>query len=158
MYGLSNYILGYYSNLMWLDCVMLLSVLAWSIEEMVHLGKWKKYTLVLGYCIISNYYFGFILCVFSVLYYQAVYAAAEKRKYSWMRANVKFAGSSILAGGLAAFILLPGVFAVAQTTAAKQAGISFCNVKSASSRIPLTGRNAESFFVCFYIPDAECWK
>lgn len=125
MYGLSNYILGYYSNIMWLDCVMLLPVLAWAIEEMVHVGKWKKYILVLGYCIISNYYFGFILCVFSVLYYQAVYAAAEKRKHSWIQANMKFVGSSILAGGLAGFILLPGVFAVAQTTAAKQAGISF---------------------------------
>ena len=30
MFALSNYVLGYYSNLMWLDCVMLLPVLAWE--------------------------------------------------------------------------------------------------------------------------------
>ena len=125
MYGLSNYILGYYSNLMWLDCIMLLPVLAFCIEEMVSRGKWKKYTLILGYCIISNYYLGFILCVFSLLYFSAVYASSEKRKYHGLKACAKFAGSSLLAGGLAAFILFPGVFAVVQTTAAKQAGFSF---------------------------------
>ena len=31
MYALSNFVLGYYSNLMWLDCVMLLPVLALSL-------------------------------------------------------------------------------------------------------------------------------
>ena len=30
MFALSNYVLGYYSNLMWLDCVMLPPVLAWE--------------------------------------------------------------------------------------------------------------------------------
>ena len=66
MYALSNYVLGYYSNLMWLDCVMLLPVFAWTIERLVQTGHWRIYAVVLGYCILSNYYMGFILCVFSV--------------------------------------------------------------------------------------------
>lgn len=92
MYGLSNFILGYYSNLMWLDCLMFLPLLAWCIEELVSRGHWRKYTLVLGYCIISNYYMGFILCIFSLLYYAAVYIGAEKRKDPLWRSGIKFAG------------------------------------------------------------------
>lgn len=81
-YGLCNYVLGYYSNLMWLDCVMLLPILAWSIEKLVNGGCWKRYTIVLEYCIISNYYFGFMLCVFAVLYYLAVYIGSQDRRDS----------------------------------------------------------------------------
>jgi hypothetical protein len=41
--------MGYYSNVMWLDCIMLLPVLAYLIEQLVNTGKWKGYCLVLGY-------------------------------------------------------------------------------------------------------------
>lgn len=124
MYGLSNFILGYYSNLMWLDCLMFLPLLAWCIEELVSRGHWRKYTLVLGYCIISNYYMGFILCIFSLLYYAAVYIGTEKRKDPLWRSGIKFAGASLLSTAAAAVILIPAIFAVSETTAAKQAGFS----------------------------------
>ena len=124
MYGLSDFILGYYSNLMWLDCLMLLPLLAWCIEELVSRGRWRKYTLILGYCIFSNYYMGFILCVFSLLYYMAVYIGAEKRKDPLWRSGVKFAGASLLSAATAAVILIPAFFAVSETTAAKRSGFS----------------------------------
>lgn len=124
MYALSNYMLGYYSNLMWLDCVMLLPVLAWTIEKLVQNGHWRIYAAVLGYCILSNYYMGFILCVFSALYYIAVCFETEKRKDRWWKSCFKFAGASVLGGGIAAVILIPAVSAIAKTTAAKQAGLS----------------------------------
>lgn len=123
MYALSNYVLGYYSNLMWLDCVLLLPVLAWTIEELVERGRWRRYTLVLGYCIFSNYYIGFLLCVFSVLYYATVFWSAEVRQDGWYRSGLRFAGASLLGGGLAAVLLVPAVFAIAKTPAAGDAGL-----------------------------------
>lgn len=39
MYALSNFLIGYYSNVMWLDCIMLLPVLAYLIEQLVHTGN-----------------------------------------------------------------------------------------------------------------------
>ena len=60
MYALSNFLIGYYSNVMWLDCIMLLPVLAYLIEQLVHTGKWRGYCLVLGYCILTSYYMGFM--------------------------------------------------------------------------------------------------
>ena len=77
MYALSNFLIGYYSNVMWLDCIMLLPVLAYLIEQLVHTGKWRWYCLVLGYCILTSYYMGFMLCTFAAFYYLAELAAAE---------------------------------------------------------------------------------
>lgn len=124
MYALSNYMLGYYSNLMWLDCVMLLPVLAWTIERLVQTGRWRSYAAVLGYCILSNYYMGFIVGVFSGLYYMASCFGMDKRKGGWYSSCLRFAGASAVGAGTAAAILLPAVFSVAKTTAAKQAGLS----------------------------------
>lgn len=179
-YGLSNYMLGYYSNIMWLDCIMLLPILAWSIEKLIYTGCWKMYTIVLAYCILSNYYFGFMLCVFSVLYYLAVYLGTDWKKVreinrkikekinrqtnrkieeetnrqtnketnrqinettnrqsnkkidkkangtrdSWQKAGLKFIGASLLSGGIAAIILIPALFTIAETAAAGQTDIS----------------------------------
>lgn len=85
MYGLSNFILGYYSNLMWLDCLMFLPLLAWCIEELVSRGHWRKYTLVLGYCIISNYYMGFILICFSLLIQIFILCKSAGERRKWKR-------------------------------------------------------------------------
>ncbi|MGI6010885.1 MAG: YfhO family protein [Ruminococcus sp.] len=129
MYALSNYILGYYSNLMWLDCVMLLPVLVWAIEVMIQEGRWKWYTLILAYCILSNYYMGFIVCVFSLLYFLASYWALEKRADKWSKAGGKFIGASLLSVGIAAVLLFPSIFAVGKTIAAKEAGLFSLNTK-----------------------------
>ncbi len=129
MYALSNYILGYYSNIMWLDCVMLLPVLAYLIENLVNTGKWIAYCLVLAYCIFSNYYMGFMVCMFAGLYFVATIAAhnswsdlKEKKRIIGITVG-KFTGSSVLSAGLCGIILLPSIFSIAQTSAGKQAGV-----------------------------------
>ncbi len=69
-------------------------------------------------------YMGFILCIFSLLYYAAVYIGTEKRKDPLWRSGIKFAGASLLSAAAAAVILIPAIFAVSETTAVKQAGFS----------------------------------
>lgn len=97
MYALSNFLMGYYSNVMWLDCIMLLPVLAYLIEQLVHTGKWRGYCLVLGYGILTSYYMGFMLCTFAALYYvvQMIILEKEKRPEKIPHSLLKFAGASI---------------------------------------------------------------
>ena len=113
MYALSNFLIGYYSNVMWLDCIMLLPVLAYLIEQLVHTGKWRGYCLVLGYCILTSYYMGFMLCTFAAFYYLAELAAAESgRRPEKIRFSLlKFAGASVAGAGLAGITLIPGIAA-----------------------------------------------
>ena len=119
MYALSDFLIGYYSNVMWLDCIMLLPVLAYLIEKLVHTGKWRGYCLVLGYCILTSYYMGFMLCTFAAFYYLAELAAAESgRRPEKIRFSLlKFAGASV-----------PGIAAVSRTAAAEEAGTGLSGV------------------------------
>lgn len=124
MYALSNFLMGYYSNVMWLDCIMLLPVLAYLIERLVNTGKWKGYCLVLGYGILTSYYMGFMLCTFAALYYvvQMIILEKEKRPEKIPHSLLKFAGASIGGAGLAGITLIPGIVAVSRTPAAAEAG------------------------------------
>lgn len=107
MYALSNFLMGYYSNVMWLDCIMLLPVLAYFIEQLVYTGKWYGYCLVLGCCILTSYYMGFMLCTFSALYYLANLAIikSDQRPEKILHSLLKFAGSSIASACLAGMFL-----------------------------------------------------
>ena len=130
MYALSNFLIGYYSNVMWLDCIMLLPVLAYLIEQLVHTGKWRGYCLVLGYCILTSYYMGFMLCTFAAFYYLAELAAAEsgRRPEKICFSLLKFAGASVAGAGLAGITLIPGIAAVFRTAAAEEAGTGLSGV------------------------------
>ena len=130
MYALSNFLMGYYSNVMWLDCIMLLPVLAYLIEHLVHTGKWMGYCLVLGYCILTSYYMGFMLCTFSALYYLANLVAikSDQRPEKIRFSLLKFAGASVAGAGLAGITLIPGIIAVSRTAAAEEAGIGLTGV------------------------------
>lgn len=130
MYALSNFLIGYYSNVMWLDCIMLLPVLAYLIEQLVHTGKWRGYCLVLGYCILTSYYMGFMLCTFAAFYYLAELAAAEsgRRPEKICFSLLKFAGASVAGAGFAGITLIPGIAAVSRTAAAEEAGTGLSGV------------------------------
>ena len=130
MYALSDFLIGYYSNVMWLDCIMLLPVLAYLIEQLVHTGKWRGYCLMLGYCILTSYYMGFMLCTFAAFYYLAELAAAESgRRPEKIRFSLlKFAGASVAGAGLAGITLIPGIAAVSRTAAAEEAGTGLSGV------------------------------
>ena len=130
MYALSDFLIGYYSNVMWLDCIMLLPVLVYLIEQLVHTGKWRGYCLVLGYCILTSYYMGFMLCTFVAFYYLAELAAAESgRRPEKIRFSLlKFAGASVAGAGLAGITLIPGIAAVSRTAAAEEAGTGLSGV------------------------------
>lgn len=128
MYGLSNFMLGYYSNVMWLDCIMLLPVLAYLIEQMVCTGKWKSYCMILGYCILTSYYMGFMLCTFAGLYYIANLITAEHRAEKIHCSLLKFTGASVMGAGLAGITLIPGITAVSRTVVAAEAGTGLSGV------------------------------
>ena len=109
---------------------MLLPVLAYLIEQLVHTGKWRGYCLVLGYCILTSYYMGFMLCTFAAFYYLAELAAAESgRRPEKIRFSLlKFAGASVAGAGLAGITLIPGIAAVSRTAAAEEAGTGLSGV------------------------------
>ena len=108
-YGLMSYNIVFHMNVMWIDGVMLLPLIALGIENIINKNKYKLYIASLFLAIISNYYIAYMICIFSVLYF--IY-----KGIIYKRVNGKnilgFIGSSLIAGGLSGYLLIPVVLSL----------------------------------------------
>ena len=117
-YSLSMYMIAYSWNIMWLDGVMVLPLIVLGFERMMRTGKYGVYILSLFYALVSNYYIGFMICIFMILYF-VVFCFREKREGEDIgKAFLRFFVGSLIGGGLAMFILIPVAFALGYTSAA----------------------------------------
>ena len=118
MYTLMMYTLAYNWNIMWLDCLMVLPLVVMGFERMMREGKYLTYVLSLAYCLYANYYIGFMVCIFMVMYY--LFYVMRKNRTSEQQAGgfLRFFMGSALGGGLAMFLLIPVAMALGSTSAA----------------------------------------
>ena len=108
MFALSNFVIGYYFNLMWLDSVAMLPLILYGIERIVDGKSGRIFGIALFYGLWCNYYIGFMLCIFSCLYYLVRWISAEKITWHGIwRSALTFAWYALLAGGMASLVLLP---------------------------------------------------
>ncbi len=110
-YALSGFMAAYNWNIMWLDPVILLPLVLLGLELLVKEGRCGLYCVALALSIYTNFYLSIMVCIFLVLYF-LVLIFTEKR-------NVKIMGDftlfSLLAGGMAAVLLMPEVCALLAT-------------------------------------------
>ncbi|MDR1541331.1 MAG: YfhO family protein [Clostridiales bacterium] len=120
-YALCSYVTAYYQNIMWLDSVIILPILAASIWKIIDGGKPAFFSVILSIGIITSFYTGIYLCLFSAAYFiiEAFLHLPRDRKIILKKA-ADFAISSLLGGGIAAFVLIPVVFAVSYTHYAQE--------------------------------------
>ncbi len=137
LYSMMLYMLAYSWNIMWLDVVPLLPLVVLAMEHMLRTGKYLPYSLLLALALFSNYYIGFMLCVFLVLY-MLVWMFRRRRNTLRLTGGIsRFALASLLGGGLAAFLLVPTALALSRTSAA---GDTFPQFDSNFALFELIGR------------------
>ncbi len=108
-YALSGYMAAYNWNVMWLDCIVLAPIILWGLEKLVKGEGSKLYCISLALAILSNYYICIMICIYLVLYFFVLLIQAKQRG----KAILRFAWYSLLAGGMAAVLLLPEISALA---------------------------------------------
>lgn len=126
-FAFSAYFLAYYWNVMWLDGMILLPLIALGIENIINRGSGKLYILSLVLLFVSSYYMGFMCCIFAVLYFIAYYLISNnvnavispektfEKKYSlkalynnkFINRGTKFAVFSMISAMLCAVTLIP---------------------------------------------------
>lgn len=126
-YALSGFMAAYNWDVMWLDVVVLAPVIVLGAERLVNEGKCYLYCITLGFSILSNYYLSIMLCIFLVLYFAVLLVAREPAKQDsaplafpklggirnfYAKAVIRFTVFSLLAGGMAAVLLLPELAAL----------------------------------------------
>lgn len=110
-YALSGYMAAYNWNVMWLDCIVLAPLIILGLERLVKGEDCKLYCITLALSILSNYYISIMICIYLVLYFFVLFISAKKKGQAMLR----FAWYSLLAGGMAAILLLPELAALAFT-------------------------------------------
>lgn len=115
-YALSGYMAAYSWNIMWLDCILLFPLIMLGIEALVREGKGLLYCITLGISIFSNYYISIMICIFMVLYFIALLVMESDLIWDTFITRIfQFSVYSLLAGGLAAVVLIPEVYALQMT-------------------------------------------
>jgi uncharacterized membrane protein YfhO/putative flippase GtrA len=108
MFALSNFMIGYYFNIMWLDSIMLLPLVMLGIERLAKGKSGRFYGAFLGLVLFCNYYIGFMVCIFSCIYFLIQLIIAKKQTVkNVIRSCVSFGTYSLLAGGIASIVLIP---------------------------------------------------
>lgn len=110
-YALSGFMAAYNYNIMWVDCVVLLPLIVLGLERLVREGRCGLYCVTLALSIFTNYYISIMICLFLVLYFLVLLVTE--------RGNLRCIGNfilfSLLAGGMAAVLLIPEVCAILKT-------------------------------------------
>lgn len=115
MYALCGFIMGYYWNVMWLDSVALLPLVAAGVISVLKDGKYSLYIISLAFCIICNFYIGFVVCIF-VLLFSICYTAVNFKGFCHSMKNAgKMAGFTLIAFMLTAFMTVPAYFALSKS-------------------------------------------
>ena len=134
-YAFCSYFLAYYWNIMWIDGMMLLPLIILGIERIMKKGKAGLYIASLTLLLYSSYYMGYMVCIFSALYFIAYYFISNvpskinselpKKKNVFIKAynntfinrGITFAFSSVLCAMLCACALIP-VYMLLQSSSA----------------------------------------
>lgn len=137
LYAFSGYFIAYYWNVMWIDAMYILPFVVLGIERIIDKGKSGLYLISLVYCIFSNYYIGFMVCIFSCLYFvyyyvcrfdslkarsdelESEYFIDKMKNLFIVNSAVKFAVASLCAGIILLFMLVPVLFVLGSSSATK---------------------------------------
>ena len=118
LYALSGYFCAYYWNIMWLDGMVFLPIIMLGINKIIEEEKPNTYIISLALMLFANYFIGYMICIFSVIYFLGLFWYKNNFKLkNVVRKFLMFFISSLLAGGLVAFILLPLFYSMSTISA-----------------------------------------
>ncbi len=115
MYALCGYVLGYYWNIMWHDCVALLPLVMLGVYSLIKEGKWKLYVIALAVAVVSNFYVGFMVCIFTAIYFFTECAKQSMGFKKFIKKLGFMAVCSVAALALTAFMTIPAYMALQNT-------------------------------------------
>ena len=114
-YAFSGYVATYSWNIMWMDSIALAPLIIMGLVRLVKKNQPTVYYVSLALSIISNYYISIMICIFLVLYFLILLLEQKQGK---IKACIRFAWFSLLAGGTAAILLIPEVIMLGYTASA----------------------------------------
>ncbi len=126
-YAMSAYFIAYSWNVMWLDCLVLLPLIVYGLEKVINGQNPLLYCITLGLAITTNYYIGYMICIFLVLWFlmrlfeldeQCGDLNLRKKVTAGLKKFLRFAWTSLVGGMLSMWILIPTAISLGATSGA----------------------------------------
>ena len=119
-YALSAYCIVQQHNTMWIDCVMWLPLLTLGLEVLIKYKKFKMFTFFLALSVFSNFYIGYMVCIYVAIYFFYYYFASSsngennplKEKFHFIASLSRTVLYSALACGMAMIIILTAYYSL----------------------------------------------
>jgi len=119
MYALCSYVVVMQHNVMWIDNVIAFPLLLLGVDSLIKQGKFKLYVLALVYAVFSNFYIGYMTCLFVFFYFFARYFMLTPQERNPGRERAHFAATlmrialwTLVALMICAVILLPTYYSL----------------------------------------------
>ena len=119
LYALSSYGIVMQHNTMWIDAMMLVPLVMLGLERLISKKKPILYVASLALVILCNYYIGYMICIFTAIYFFYYFLATDKNtlnpigeRHHFGKALLRVGVFSALALGIAAMLLLPAYYSL----------------------------------------------
>ena len=120
LYALSSYAIVHQHNSMWIDAVIWLPIISYSIEQLIKHGKYKMFVFFLSLTLISNYYIGYMVCLYTAAYFFYYYIANNEKfknnpsyeKNHFWKSLLRIGAYSVLAVGISAIIIFTAYYSL----------------------------------------------
>ncbi len=114
-YALSSYAIVMANNTMWIDNLILLPLIALGIERLITKRQFKLFVVSLSLAILTNFYIGYMTCLFVAIYFFYYYLAHDNHGENnfWQEENhfwkslVRITTYSAIAVAIAMVIIYP---------------------------------------------------
>lgn len=118
MYALCSFAVVQAHNTMWIDELIFLPLVVLGIERLIKKKDFVLYTVSLAFCAMSNFYIGYMVCIFTFFYFFYYYFAGsgsgknnplgEKRHF--LRSLLRMIVFSVIALEIAMDCAVSGVY------------------------------------------------
>lgn len=120
LYATCSYCVVQMHNTMWIDAVFLLPLIIYGIEQLIKHGKYKLFVICLALTMLSNYYIGYMTCIFvAVYFFFYMFAYADKNKNNphgetkhFLKSFVRIVTYSLIGVAIAAVIILGAYYSL----------------------------------------------
>jgi Predicted membrane protein len=115
MYALTAYSVVMAHNTMWIDNMILLPVITLGIERLISRGRYKLFIISLAMALLSNFYIGYMMCIYVFAYFFYWYIAHGdswennfyREKNHFIKSLGRVALAAVIVIMIAAVIILP---------------------------------------------------
>lgn len=113
-YALNGWMIANQLNMLWQDALIILPLIIWGLIKLIHQHQIGTYIGWLAVMMIDNYYMAWMIGIFTFLFlcWQLPLLSTWRQRGQVV---LRYLGSSVLAAGIAAVVLLPTFYAVLQS-------------------------------------------